>query len=233
MEAIERQRVDSALLLLEAGASPRCRDRSRLWDLNLLYSGHLWPQLVSSLLAAGAAPNGSAGKRPLDAAIINGAKDSVSILLAAGADPELGSAERLILQDSKWWFVPVFLRHGSRFATMPRKSVRYVWHQQIPLEVLGLLLCAGVEWAHANFEFLVVKELKHRSLADVMTLARAKTWQEFPDMRPLKLLQSLALLLKKNMCSIVYADAALACRCRDRYSTRHSAEWCSERAGAD
>lgn len=187
--AVEQRRIDSALVLINAGASPPWRNhRSSLWDAKLLHSACSFPELVRGLLAAGADPNGTADQRPLEEAVIWNVSNTILMLLAAGADPELGAVERLVIAPGKWSLVPVFLRHGSRFATMSR-HLRSAWHQEMPLGVLGLMLCAGVEWAQANFEFLAKKELQRgQSLEDVRALARARAWQEFPDMRPLKLL---------------------------------------------
>lgn len=98
------------------------------------------------------------------------------------------SGEKFIIQHERWMLVPAFLRYGSRFAMMPRHLL-HPSHQSIPLEVLGLMLCAGVEWAHANFAFLVEKEMQRgQSLNDMRALVRARAWREFPDMRPMKFL---------------------------------------------
>lgn len=187
ISALHSRHAQSAIALLDAGASPLRAHQRLNRDRSLLSLACTSPNLtevVHRLLLAGAHPDDPAREPPLIEAIDSTAIDSARLLLRFGADPDLcspGSAAFRKLQT----LIPDLLRHGATFRSEPV----IFSDAMVPLEILGLLLRARIQWAHRYALRMVQHEVPRGTTqenARAMALAHASL--VYPDMQPQKLL---------------------------------------------
>ena len=109
-----------AFLLLDAGANPRLRDRSRMTPLHYAAFCHQADDLVEELLDRGADPDArdDTGQTPLFyTALYPGQAAAAEVLIAAGADVNAkadgGGTPLHALRAEQRWLAKILIKHGA------------------------------------------------------------------------------------------------------------------------